>query len=475
MLRPWQVAWICVLGGLMFACASELGTEGRKARKAQQSRIEREGFRGRLEGDGPEEGELKRGSGISQLGLVVPGGRAEASPLVEGVDLDRLWSEFDDWEPIIAADRSSDHVYAMTTRLDGNRAWVILRISSDAGVTFGPDHVISRSTRAQYDPQLAVAADGTVFAVWLEVPRWETMFSRSFDHGVSWSVPITVETNLAWTDHPWLTVSDDGQDVYVAFNKTDSWVVASHDGGVTFERPVRTHQTGRTWYHTGGAVAPDGAVYFGGAEYHPNYNGPTRVNVLRSVDGGATFQKIFLDRSQPPPYCGWSPGCYWGFNGPGTGLAVDPAGTVLFAYSAGFLFAKPHQIYVRTSTDGLHWSERQLVSFEDPNGDNAFPVVVAGPLAGDFSVVWQSDRDGDTSAWNTWMRRTLDGGQTWGPFVRLSTRPDGAPYKSSKGYSFPYGDYMSATADGVGRVHALWGAGASYNGPGGTWYTRTKL
>ena len=55
-----------------------------------------------------------------------------------------------------------------------------------------------------------------------------------------------------------------------------------------------------------------------------------------------------------------------------------------------------------------------------------------------------------------------------------STRGSGADYQSAKGYAFPYGDYMNATADGAGRVHAIWGAGASFDGPGGTWYARTQ-
>lgn len=467
MARGWNSIGLGLLAGLALACTSEHG-EGRKARLAQEER-----YRGRSERDGPDEDELKRGTGISQVGRVVPGGPAQPSGLSPGVELDRLWSEFDDWEPVVAADRFSSHVYQMTTRLDGRRAWVVFRVSSDGGATFGTDRLLWRTTRQQYDPQLAVADDGTVFACWLEVPRWETLLSRSSDQGETWTPPVVVEHNLAWTDHPCLAVSGDGQHVYVAFNKEDSYVVSSHDGGATFGLPVRTHQTGRTWYHTGGAVAPDGAVYFGGAEYHPNYNGPTRVNVLRSADGGATFEKFFLDLSLSPPLCNEVPGCYWGFIGPGTGLAVDSEGTILFAYNAGHVFKEPQQIYVRVSKDGIHWGDALQISVLEKEADNAFPVVVSGPQPGDFSVVWQAD-DGDILSWNTWMRRTLDGGLTWGPEARLSTRPDGAPYKTVKGYAFPYGDYMGATCDGDGNVHAIWGAGASYDGPGGTWFARTK-
>jgi hypothetical protein len=470
MEQRWEWLGLGVLGTLALGCASGEGP-GRRARNgpAQEER-----FRGKSEHGQPDEEELKRGTGISQVGRVVAGGPVLPSTVSPGVDQERLWSESDDWEPIIAADRSSDHVYQMTTRLDARRSRVMFRASSDGGVTWGPDQLIWDAARQQYDPQLAVSGDGTVFACWLEVPRWETLVARSFDHGATWTAPVVVENNVAWTDHPWLTVSDDGQDVYVAFNMEDSFVVSSHDGGVTFERPVLTHESEHIWYHTGGAVAPDGTVYFAGAEYSQFYNGRIRVSVLRSTDRGASFQKTVLDRSEAAPPCEYSAGCYWGFLGPCTGLAIDSAGTVMVAYNAGRELGGPQQIYVRTSANGVAWRPAKQISFDNEAANNAFPVVVSGPAPGDFSVVWQGDRTGNTSAWNTWMRRTFDGGVTWEPEVQLSTRPDGAPYKTSKGYAFPYGDYMSAACDGRGRVHALWGAAESYNGPGGTWYTCTK-
>jgi hypothetical protein len=56
--------------------------------------------------------------------------------------------------------------------------------------------------------------------------------------------------------------------------------------------------------------------------------------------------------------------------------------------------------------------------------------------------------------------------------VRLSDRALGAPYKSAAGYRFTYGDYLALSVDGYGINHVVWGEGESWNGPGGTWYTR---
>lgn len=443
---------------LLGACASDAGSAGGEGRGAERR-------------EGEESGPRKRGSGISQLGTVVPGGPAVPSALSSGVDEERLWSAHDDWEPAVAADRSSPFVYQMTNRYLSARGKVFFRASSDGGETWGADVRIATS-REQYDPQLAVADDGTVFAMWLELPRWRTKLVRSTDHGRSWTAPVSVGDSLPWTDHGWLSISGDGRDVYVAINAGSSYVVASHDSGASFGPPVLTEGGAQDWLHAGAGVAPDGTAYFGATEYFDAYAGGTNVHVLRSVDGGLSWQTTLVDKSEAAPECRWAPGCYQGFLAPTTGLAVDAAGTVVLAYNAGRVPEEPQQIWVRTSSDGVAWSEALLLSHSVKDANNAFPTVVAGPGVGDFSVVWQGDRNGDTSAWNTWLRRTRDAGRTWDGIVRLSTREDGAPYKGQKGYRFPYGDYTNAASDADGRLHVIWGSGTSYNGPGGTWFTR---
>ena len=93
-------------------------------------------------------------------------------------------------------------------------------------------------------------------------------------------------------------------------------------------------------------------------------------------------------------------------------------------------------------------------------------------MAGDFRVVWQGNGNGDPRGWDTFYRRTTDGGVTWSAMVKLSNRSTGAPYKTRAGYFFPYGDYISLSVDAAGDNHVIWGEGTSYDGPGGVWYTR---
>jgi hypothetical protein len=129
-------------------------------------------------------------------------------------------------------------------------------------------------------------------------------------------------------------------------------------------------------------------------------------------------------------------------------------------------------MWVRTSEDGEDWSDRTEISNGSETVNNAFPALAAGQAPGDFRIAWQDDRNGRTTAWNTWYRRTTDSGRSWGEPVRVSDQSGGAGYKTAAGYAFPYGDYFEIAVDGEDRTHLIWGEGSSYSGPGGTWYTR---
>lgn len=455
-----------VAGSLCAACAGDWSdTEPLRAR-AVDADVPREAR---------QRGAEDYAAGIEPEAVPVPGAAV-------GWDRQRLWSRRVDWEPVVAADPASDRVYQMTTRyfaspcMDCPDPIVVFRRSEDGGATWREDAFPFLDGRALNDPQLAVADDGTVFAVWLEDYRPGVRFARSQDHGDTWTVAevFTGERQPRWSDHPLLLHSDDGRDVYVAFSNGDSWIVASHDGGRTFSPSQRTNPGGRYWFHTGGTVAPDGVVYMAAADYSDSFEGLTHVNVLRSVDRGATWTTTRIDSSAQAPRCDWSEGCYEGFLGPRADVAVDAAGRLMLVYNAGVRDGRPQSLWYRTSEDGVTWSGRRRFPRASPRIGFAFPVVEAGPAAGDFRVVWVDDRRWPRRWWNTWLRATTDGGETWMPRVRLSGGGPETAYSHAGGYDFPYGDYLGLAVDASGRNHVIWGAGESFDGNGGAWYTRGR-
>lgn len=394
-----------------------------------------------------------------------------------GFDLERLWSGYDDWEPVTAADPGSSYVYQITTRLGGPKACpscaansVVFRRSRNGGATWEPDHFLIASSVNQYDPQISVARDGAVYVAFLLSFKPGVTFQRSTDHGTTWSTPLSFSgpgSPVPWSDRPALAISASGRDVYLAFNHSDSYVVASHDYGRTFAAPIKTSNDHRYYFHSAGTVAPDGGAYFVAEDWSQNYHGPAHVDVIRSHDSGASWATVRIGTSQAAPRCDGVPGCYFGFLGTMAGLASDAAGTLLVAYNVNDTRNGPQQAYVRFSKDGATWSERALISDPNPAQNNGFPAVAAGPHAGDFRVAWMGTRLG---LWDTWYRRLAAG--RWTDAVRLSNRRGGSSYTHPGGYDFPYGDYFSIAVDAGEMLHAIWGAGPNYNGPGGTWYTR---
>ena len=66
---------------------------------------------------------------------------------------------------------------------------------ADGGATWGADSYICacKNVKAQNDPQIAVASDGTLYAAWLNDYQPGVVFSKSTNHGATWSTPKSVE------------------------------------------------------------------------------------------------------------------------------------------------------------------------------------------------------------------------------------------------------------------------------------------
>ena len=417
------------------------------------------------------------GALVSLVVGVAPVGAAHAAG--SGFTSEAVWNQStNDWEPAIAAAPNSNYVVELTTRFDGPKACtncpnpaIIARTSSDGGVTFGADHFICacKGVKTQFDPQVQIATDGTVYAAWLNDYNPGVVFSKSTDHGVTWSPPLPIKgKGLSFSDKPVLTISPTGQNVYIGWNASDSYVSVSHDSGASFGSRVKTNSDSLYWFAEGAVVAPNGNVYYAESAENQSGTGQVKLAVLRSTNGGASWTTTFVDVSEEQPPC-TAPSCPPDFLAAQANIAVDGAGSLMLLYSASTAFQAPKDLWVRTSAGGVTWGGRTEVG--QNTGDAGFPAIEAGSAAGDFRIAWQDNRNG-ANAWNTYYRRTTNGGATWGTEVRLSNLGTGAPYKTAAGYAFPYGDYLDMDVSSAGTSLVIWGEGTSYAGPGGTWFAR---
>lgn len=394
-------------------------------------------------------------------------------------DSEQLWGTVNDtnWEPAIAADPSSAWVYQLTSNQQGLH--ILFRSSSDSGVSWNPAQVVCDKNLKrywQYDPQIAVASTGAIYISCLNRFSPGVVFTMSTDHGATWTNPVAVDGGISYSDKPLLGISSSGADVYLAFNVGDSlYVASSHDSGKTFAPKVKANSEKLWYYAYSGAVAPDGSVYYAvdgetGAHDNPHQqNGPGRLELLRSADGGKTWSTTYFATTQEGQPCKGL-NCYPDFYTGQDAIAMDSSGAGVFVYARNEMRHGPNELFVSTSPDGIHWSPAVLLN---SLGNTASPALAAGPAPGDFRLAWQDNRNGP-HAWNTWYSRSSDGGCTWSTALRLSDKGSGAGYKTAEGYYFPFGDYFGLTVDSEGRNFIIWGEGIGVYTHGGTWFTRGK-
>lgn len=382
------------------------------------------------------------------------------------------------WEPSVAADPSAPYVYVMYNDFTATKACntcpkppMIVRASSNGGATFGPEVKVCAAACPhvawQYDPVLAVTSTGVVYAVWMN--EYKIVFSKSIDHGSTWSAPTLVSGKIS-SDKPWLGISKNGTDVYITFTKGtggDLYETHSHNGGSTFSAAqiIGTVANSHYFYSNGFAVLPSGTAVMSASQY-PNTNrqmttSPISISTFRTTNGGATWTRVNVDSV---------------FGGPSyvtsstTTLAADASGSLVVEYGGSTTPGANGNIWVQRSTNGgLTWTGKTLLTPTSGGGDASFPAIAAG-AAGDFRLTYMDSR---TGAWNVWYRASTDGGATWSADVKLSDATSGASYVSAAGFAAPYGDYDAIAITNLGKSVAAMGEGADFTaGPGNIWFNR---
>ncbi len=389
-----------------------------------------------------------------------------------------------DWEPAIATDPNAPFVYLLHNRYGGPDACandcpdpaMILHVSRDGGRTWRPERYLCRCKgwHGQFDPLIEVVPDtGDVVAVWMN--GFKIHFSRSSDHGRTWSRPVWIHPGVRWGDKPNLALSDDGLDVYVQFNGPsggDNYVAMSHDAGGTWTSE-RLTDSPRYYFDYGGAVLSDGRVVFSQISF--SYTGPghaaegtMQIHVFVSPNEGATWNEVLVDELELGSPC-TSRSCYADFYDSGPALAEDADGNLVIVYNGASEHEGPQAVYARSSTNGgLSWSDRVLLSKTGVN--SAFPAAVGNGTDG-ARVYYVAERNG---RWTVWYRTTSDLGETWSPREKLSDATGGTIYKHRNGFDEVYGDYGEIAITSQGKTVATWGEGRSYFGPGGVWFNRER-
>jgi hypothetical protein len=206
-------------------------------------------------------------------------------------------------------------VYVSVTTVDSLKR---LGTDPDAGFTVAQTYLVAanidpkKNNTLEDKPWIAVdnsdsAYSGNVYLAWTHVTEgggFDIVFSRSTDHGRTWSEPLRIGHPGGAVQGAQVAVGPDGE-IYVVYGKQvlgwkngQLFLVKSTDGGVTFSDPVSItpkfntlsfDSTYAKYSLPALAVSPtNGNVYVVYAD-QPNDMVGGEVELIISTDGGATF------------------------------------------------------------------------------------------------------------------------------------------------------------------------------------------
>jgi hypothetical protein len=290
-------------------------------------------------------------------------------------------------------------------------------------------------------------ATGNVYAAWSDFHGSgcnEILFSRSTDHGATFSAPLKISSGICGNQGPSIVIGPAGQ-VYVAWQANTGGAFGKATSAVNGAAFVSSTDFGQTFSKARIVVnyAPFVSEQFSGNGARECGDGPF------TCPTGFTFPRFDL----AGPY-----------------LAADNAhGTVVMAFQAAQASGQGQIDYAYSTNGGTSWSSPALLA-PSATGHQFYPWLVAS--AGRVSAIWYdsvNDPDyaptrppcnsaaGQTSAClNVRYAESSDGGKTWGGSVQVTDAPTNLNYEQFGGRLVPFfGDYITVAAQG-NTIGAVW-------------------
>jgi hypothetical protein len=303
--------------------------------------------------------------------------------------------------------------------------------------------------KGQGTDKTALAVDqtnGNVYAAWSNFHGSacnEILFSRSTDHGKTFSQPLKLSSGVCNNQGPSIAIGTGGN-VYVAWQGSTGGTFLQH--AVTGAAFVRSGNYGQTFSKATLAriYTPFTSEEFSGNGARecgdPPFDCPT----------GFTFPRFDL----APPY-----------------LAADNVnGTLVMAFQVEQPNGQGQIEYSYSTNGGTDWSPNALLDPNPASGHQFFPYLTAS--GGRVSAIFYDSRDdptydptrapcndenGVTSACvNVRYAESSDGGKTWSPSIPVTDTPTNPDLEQFGGRLVPFfGDYITVAAQGD-TIGAVW-------------------
>ncbi len=285
-----------------------------------------------------------------------------------------------------AVDRSNGYVYESWMGCRG----IAFARSTNGGLNFEAPTYVPGSTGSNvnaWDPAVAVAPDGTVYAAFMLArnSQWYPVVARSFDHGVTFpQVSSLIPPDAKnWGDRDFIAVAPNGE-VYV------TWDYGPNRTSVTF------------------VCAASGSCGFS--------TGDLNAVFQKSTDGGKTWSQMTYV----------SPG-FPASGGDSAPMVIEPNGRIDVLYqgyhitdTTTYAMDPGHSYFTASTDDGATWSapvqlgpDNLTMSLDEWWIDGA----IAADAGGNLYATW--DTQGSTQDIG-WLSVSTDHGQTWSPLIQVT-------------------------------------------------------
>ncbi len=288
---------------------------------------------------------------------------------------------------------------------------------------------------------------GNVYAAWSDFHGSgcnEILFSRSTDHGATFSAPRKLSSGICGNQGPSIAIGPSGH-VFIGWEGNTGGALSKAPGAISGAAFASSSDFGQTFSKAAIVVtyAPFVFEAFSGNGARECGDGPF------TCPSGFTFPRADL----AGPY-----------------LAADNAnGAVVMAFQVAQSSGQGQIEFVRSTNGGADWSSPALLS-SSATGHQFDPFLAAS--SGRISAIWYDSRNdpdyaatrppcnsatGHTSAClNVRYAESLDGGATWSPSTQVTDKATNPNYEQFGGRLVPFfGDYITVAAQGS-TIGATW-------------------
>ena len=345
--------------------------------------------------------------------------------------------------------------------------------SKDGGKTWSTPQAIAH-THPKYtsaDPGLAFTKGGKVFFTYIDyMPNKDSgaiYIMNSSDGGQNWSSPSKVSDGTVKPDkpidRPWLAIDNSGGKydgrIYVCMKSVDIgakphhvWIRSSDDEGKTWSGiklldsiiPSDLIENNLAIP----TVAPDGSLYTAYYSYHLKSSLYPRLILLRSTDGGATFNYSVIDSFKA------SSSVTDSLYQAGYTLAANPsdASNIVISWVDN-VNGDPDIYSAYSSNYGKNWSKAVRVNDDTKSNGKGQDMVWGGfSASGTYGISWRDRRNtanGSMAAFDIYSAVSKDGGKSFSANIKLNS-------DTSKAINLSKGNDFIGTTLSNDSIHSCW-------------------